>query len=158
MKYHAGLAKMNNSNTPNITHVLESLNVIREYTISIHERLRRLEMPTQPPNQTEREVRFPNIQPVFTQLMDLACLHVAKKTIENRQHHIRERIPIPYGQVDNKSMRMKIRNYMKAITNEGNFGGRPGNRYATKTIRLLVTLNLSYNEIDRAAQYYQSIT
>ena len=156
MKHDVGLAKMSTLNNPEITHVLESVNVISQYIISINERLTRLEMPLQQPQQTRREIRFPNIQPVFTQLMDLACLRVAKQTIQNREHHISEPLPIPYGQVDSRSMRMKIRNYMKAITNEGNFGGRLGNRYATKTIEALVTLNPSYDEIDEAAQYYRN--
>ena len=156
MKHDVGLAKMSTLNNPEITHVLESVNVIRQYIISINERLTRLEMPLQQPQQTRREIRFPNIQPVFTELMDLACLRVAKQTIQNREHHISEPLPIPYGQVDSRSMRMKIRNYMKAITDEGNFGGRPGNRYATKTIRMLVTLNPSYDEIDEAVQYYRN--
>jgi hypothetical protein len=152
--FHIGLAKMN---TPEIRHVLESLNVIREHTISIHERLTRIETSLQQPRQTRREIRFEQLDPVYTRLMNLACLRIAKQKIENRQSGIRQHLPIPYGQVDNNSMRLKIRNYMKAITNEGNFGGRPGNRYATRTIRVLVTLNPSYNEIDRAAEYYRSI-
>ena len=156
MLFHIGLAKMNTSNIPEITHVLESMNVIREHIISIDERLTRIEMSLQQPIQTRREIRFEQLDPVYTRLMNLACLRVAKQKIENRQRGIRQHLQMPYEQLNSKSMQMKIRNYMKAITNEGNFGGRPGNRYATQTIRVLVTLNPSYDEIDEAAQYYRN--
>jgi hypothetical protein len=102
-----------------------------------------------------RLLRFVCTDRRFGEVENLACYRYVIDDEARKARGERHRIPLPYGIEDSASVRFKIENYRVGITGRGNFGGGNGQRYATKTIRLLCDFNPTRDELDEAVAYYR---
>jgi hypothetical protein len=112
-------------------------------------------------DEPEEEVAFRLLRFVcgdrrFDHVMNLACYRAALDAEERKNDGLPARPDrIPYGVENSASVRAKVENYRTGITGRGNFGGGNGQRYATKTIRLLCEFKPTRDELDEAVAYYQ---
>ena len=103
-----------------------------------------------------RLLRFVCTDRRFDNVKNLACYRAALDAEERRANGEAARVVLmPYGIENSASVRAKVENYRTGITGRGNFGGGNGQRYATKTIRLLCEFKPTREELDEAVAYYR---